>query len=306
MGKPKASRQIKDSPIHGVICADCRDGEAVKRLLNGRKINVAVTSPPYASQRKYDESSGFKPIPPNEYVAWYKDVAAVIWDNLADDGSYFLNIKAHAEDGERSLYVKDLVLAHKREWGWRFVDEFCWRNTANGVPGGWNNRFKNAWEPVFHFAKTSKIKFRPEAVSHASDDVVVYAPNNPKAPSGSGLLGHGAETVEGRARPSNVIEAKAESGQGGHSAPFPVALPEFFIKAFSDPGDVIFDPFLGSGTTMIAAVRTGRSCFGYEVSPGYCDVIVQRAQAATKEQFYLDGDGRTFAEIAASRNLVAQ
>jgi hypothetical protein len=45
-----------------------------------------------------------------------------------------------------------LVIAHKRQWGWRYVDEFCWRKTDNGVPGGWPNRFKNAWEPVQIYA----------------------------------------------------------------------------------------------------------------------------------------------------------
>ena len=66
-----------------------------------------------------------------------------------------------------------------------------------------------------------------------------------------------ADNAEGRhagiARPSNVIEVKSESSQGSHSAPFPRALVEFFLKAFSDPGDVVFDPFMGSGTTMAAA-----------------------------------------------------
>src|SRR5688572_21896147 len=88
---------------------------------------------------------------------------------LKPDGSYFLNIKEHAEDGQRHLYVKDLTLAHVRQWGWRFVDEFCWRKTDNGVPGGWNNRFKNAWEPVFHFCRQQEIKFRPKDVGHVSD-----------------------------------------------------------------------------------------------------------------------------------------
>ena len=57
-----------------------------------------------------------------------------------------------------------------------------------------------------------------------------------------------------------MIEAKTESSQGTHSAPFPRALVEFFVKAYSDPGDLIFDPFLGSGTTMAAAAcaRTHR------------------------------------------------
>ena len=56
---------------------------------------------------------------PDEYVAWYKDVAANIASVLAEDGSYFLNIKEHADEGERNLYVKDLVIAHRREWAWR-------------------------------------------------------------------------------------------------------------------------------------------------------------------------------------------
>jgi site-specific DNA-methyltransferase (adenine-specific) len=313
---------------HGVICSDCRDLAAVRRLLDGRKVNVIVTSPPYASQRAYDEASGFKPIAPDEYVSWYKDVASVLWDVLADDGSYFLNIKEHADQGERNLYVKDLVLAHKRQWGWRFVDEFCWRKTSDGVPGGWGNRFKNAWEPVFHFSKSSTIKFRPEAVSHFSENCFDYSPETEKAASGSGLLGtergrptkrkptRGAQSdagphqnawqttrrngdpMENRrtglARPSNVIEAKVESSQGEHTAPFPVALAEFFIKAFSDPGDVVFDPFLGCGTSLIAAMKHGRSGFGCEISPMYCDVIVERAQKFSGAMFQRDRDGQSF------------
>jgi hypothetical protein len=133
---------------HRLICGDCRDMEVVERLLSGREVNLAITSPPYASQREYDPASGFKPVPPDEYVGWFRDVAAMVETVLAADGSYFLNIKEHAQDGQRSLYVKDLTLAHVRRWGWLLVDEFCWRKTDNGVPGGWPNRFKNAWEPV--------------------------------------------------------------------------------------------------------------------------------------------------------------
>ena len=195
---------------HRLTCGDCRDASVLSPLLAGAQANVVITSPPYASQRTYDETSGFQPIPPADYATWFREVAANIQSVLSPDGSYFLNIKEHAEGGERSLYVKDLVIAHQRQWGWRFVDEFCWRNTANGVPGGWPNRFKNAWEPVFHFTRSERIKFRPEAVSHESEDVVVYSPDNPKAPSGSGLLGCGADKIAGLARPSNVIEVKAE------------------------------------------------------------------------------------------------
>ena len=138
---------------HRLVCGDCRDLAVVTKLLDpekkdARQIQMCITSPPYATQREYDSSSGFRPIPPDEYADWYRDVAANVAAILADDGSYFLNIKEHADEGERSLYVKDLVIAHRRQWGWRFVDEFCWRKTDNGVPGGWGNRFKNAFEPI--------------------------------------------------------------------------------------------------------------------------------------------------------------
>ena len=185
--------------------------------------------------------------------------------------------------------------------GWRFVDEFCWRNTANGVPGGWPNRFKNAWEPVFHFTRSERIKFRPEAVSHESEDVVVYSPDNPKAPSGSGLLGCGADKVAGLARPSNVIEVKAEGGQGDHSAPFPRALVEFFVQAFSDPGDMVFDPFLGSGTSMAAAHVLGRIGCGCEISPAYCDVILRRMSTLTGQEPVLASTGQSFSQAAHER-----
>ncbi len=314
---------------HRLVCGDCRDRNTLDSLFAGSlRANVCITSPPYATQREYDSSSGFKPILPEEYVGWYADVAAGVESVLAPEGSYFLNIKEHADEGERNLYVKDLVIAHRRQWGWRFVDEFCWRKTDNGVPGGWGNRFKNAWEPVFHFARQQQIKFRPESVGHESADCFDYSPNNPKSRSGSGLLGTGARGAaadggrnqgawgrtrsslssdsEGRhsglARPSNVIEVKSESSQGSHSAPFPRALVEFFVLAFTDPGDVVFDPFMGSGTTMAAADVLGRAGYGTELSPSYCDVILRRMLNLTGEMPMLNG-AESFTAVAEARGV---
>ena len=322
---------------HRLLCGDCRDLPVVQELLAGARANVVITSPPYASQRAYDPASGFKPIRPEEYAMWYSAVAANIAAVLADDGSYFLNIKEHAEGGQRSLYVKKLTISHVDQWGWRFVDELCWRKTDDGVPGGWGNRFKNAWEPIHHFCLREKIKFHPKAVGHWSDDCFDYSPNNPQSTSGSGLLGTGprgaaadqgknhdswqttrrnANNLEGRhggiARPSNVIEVKTESSQGSHSAPFPRALVEFFVKAYSDPGDLIFDPFLGSGTTIAAAHLLDRVGCGCEISPAYCDVIVRRLMNLTGETAVLaqtEGPtwgmfvGKPFAEVARMRGV---
>jgi hypothetical protein len=250
--------------------------------MDGARANVALTSPPYASQRAYDKTTEFRPIPPDEYVAWFEQVQAHVRDHLAADGSWFVNIKEHADSGERHLYVKDLAIAHKRKWGWLFVDELCW--VRAGVPGGWPNRFKNAWEPVFHFARQAQIKFRPEAVSHATEHAFDYSPANGKSVSGSGLLGkeHAAGFREGLARPGNVIEVGTGGAKvtGNHPAEYPVGLPRWFLLAYSDVGDVVYEPFAGSGTTLLAAEQTGRLGRGMEISPRYCAVVLERLTTA--------------------------
>ena len=292
---------------HRLLCGDCRDRDSVLRLFEGLKANIVVTSPPYASQREYDPASGFRPVAPEDYIGWYGELAANIESVLAPDGSYFLNIKEHAEDGQRLLYVKELTIAHVLQWGWRFVDELCWRKTDNGVPGGWGNRFKNAWEPIFHFCRQPEIKFRPEAVGHLSDGCFDYSPDTPESNSGSGLLGQHEDRHTGIARPSNVIEAKTESSQGSHSAPFPRVIPEFFIKAFTDPGDAVFDPFLGSGTTMAAAALLERNGYGIEISPAYCDVIIRRMQNLVPDTPVILADtNHTFEEVAAARGVAPE
>lgn len=301
---------------HRVMCGDCRDPRDVEQLLRGDRINLAVTSPPYAEQREYDASSGFRPIPPDEYVEWYAPVAANIAAHLATDGSYFCNIKPAAEGLDTSLYVFDLVIAHVRNWGWHFATEFCWER--NGIPKWVTRRFKNQFEPVYQFAR-SEWKMRPDAVRHESASV-------PKARGkGAGntswakhqgnesihMSGHQGEVgfewfgdnVEaGLAYPGNRLPTFASTHEAlGHAAAFPVGLPEFFVKAYTDKGDTVFDPFMGSGSTLMAAERTGRAGRGTELSPFYCDVIVKRWQAFTGKQATLEGDGRAFDEIASER-----
>jgi hypothetical protein len=184
---------------------------------------------------------------------------------------------------------------------------------------------------VFHFCRQPQIKFRPKRVGHESEDCFDYSPNNPKSTSGSGLLGTGprgaaadggrnqdawqrshknlsaATNPEGRytgiARPSNVIEVKSESAQGSHSAPFPRALVEFFLLAYSDPGDLVFDPFLGSGTTMAAAHVLDRAGCGCEISPAYCDVVLRRMLNLASETAVLAETGEAFPAVAAARGV---
>jgi DNA modification methylase len=265
---------------HRLICGDCRDFDVIERLMDGVRVNLAFTSPPYASQRTYDESSGFTPIPPDGYVDWFEEIQANVRAVLASDGSWFVNIKEHCEDGQRHLYVKDLTIAHVRRWGWRFVDELCWVDASNGFPGSFPNRFKDAWEPVFHFAASAPIRFNPLANGHVSEDVLRYSPDAHMDMREGGYAPAGARNYgAGLARPSNVIKIPA-GGDGTHSAAFPVALPAWFIRAYTDPTDAVLDPFAGSGTTLLAAHQEQRIGYGCEISPAYCDLICRRLQEA--------------------------
>jgi DNA modification methylase len=89
----------------------------------------------------------------------------------------------------------------------------------------------------------------------------------------------------------------------GHGTQKPVECMRRPIVNNSSPGQAVYDPFLGSGTTIIAAETEGRSCLGLEIDPAYCDVIVKRWQEFTGKAATLEGDGRTFAEVAAERKL---
>jgi site-specific DNA-methyltransferase (adenine-specific) len=270
---------------HRLLIGDCRKPEDMARLCGGDKINVAFTSPPYASQRKYDESSGFKPIKPDEYVAWWEAVQSNVRKHLADDGSFFVNIKPHCEDGERVLYVFDLVLKMRRGWGWRFVEEYIWKHS--GIPKVPAGRFKNQFEPIYQFA-SAVPKFNPDSVMIESDRSFRAAGRKrvSEAQGGRDSL-EGVDYASGLAYPSNVVAVNVESHGGehsNHSAAFPLALPSFFIRAFSDEGDLILDPFLGSGTTMIAAENHSRRAAGCEISAQYAGVILQRYSDAFPDQ----------------------
>jgi DNA modification methylase len=270
---------------HRLMCGDSRDPVQVAALLDGAEINLGFTSPPYADRRKYDEDSGFKPIPPDDYVEWFRPIADTVKTHLAENGSWFVNIKASVEpSGDSSeLYVLDLVLAHARDWGWNFATEFCWERI--GVPKSVTRRFKNQFEPVYQFAQ-GQWKMRPDAVRHESS-LAIERDGSGRSPNDEDTQGaHGDVFTdrrgEGMAYPGNRIPTFAGSHEAtGHAAAFPVGLPQFFIMAYTDEGDNVYDPFTGSGSTILAANNTGRTGYGMELSPAYCDIICNRWQRHT-------------------------
>ena len=121
-----------------------------------------------------------------------------------------------------------------------------------------------------------------------------------------GSVGHRSNreaSLQPKKIPDSVVRVMRHKGNGlGHPAPFPVALPSEMLTAFSDPSEVAYEPFCGSGTSIIAAEQHGRRCMAMEISTAYCDVALKRWSKFTGRAAVLADDGRTFEEVAAARS----
>jgi len=196
---------------------------------------------------------------------------------------YCLNIKERVVDGERHTYVIELILK-MREQGWLWTEEFMWHK-KNSYPGKWPNRFRDNWERLIQFNKDKKFHMYQEAVmvpvgDWAKDRLAKLSETDKtrdESKVGSGF-GKNVSNWLGRnlVYPTNVIHMATECSNRNHSATFPVELPEWFIKLFTQPGEIVLDPFMGSGTTALAAIRLGRYFVGMDISKEYIELARQR------------------------------
>ena len=258
---------------HRIICGDCRDAEAVKRLFDGKKAQIAFTSPPYAMQRANIGANDYGGIPEDEYVDWWEAVQANTHEMLVDGGSFFVNIKPNSSEGERVLYVMDLVLAMKRRWGWSYIDEHIWRR--HSVPGAFKRRLKNGFEPIHEFAKAGEGNvFEPKRMGTKSDAVMVAGNEAEIMLTTGAYFNVSHETEEGIALPENIFHAFGVRSVA-HSAQYPVDVPYRFMMIYSNPKQIIYDPFLGSGTNIHAAEKAHRLSYGVELLPQHMAIICE-------------------------------
>lgn len=259
-----------------ILLGDCLE---VLSALTEESFDLIFTSPPYAERRK----KAYGGIPEEQYVEWFLPIAQELYRVLKPTGSFFLNIKPHTKDGERSLYVFDLVKAIKQNVGFRFVDELCW--IKNPFPGELKGRFKNAFEPVYHFTKSAKIKMNPLACGTEIKPESIarsYRKQCGAPKNGSGMTGMNTTNIRHLklSRPSNVIIAHNVSNQFSdkqhHPATFPEKLVEFFVKSFTDEGDNVLDPFAGSGTVGLVCQKLNRNFTLIEKEPRFVELIDKR------------------------------
>jgi len=275
---------------HDLYLGDC---EEVLRQITDNSVDLIFTSPPYADQRK----NTYGGIIPDDYVDWFLPKSEQMLRVLKPTGTLILNIKEKVVKGERSTYIMELILAMRKQ-GWLWTEEFIWHK-KNCYPGKWPNRFRDSWERLLQFNKNKKFNMYQEEVMVPMGDWAKTRLKNlsetdktrDESKVGSGFGKNISNWLtRDKAYPTNVLHLATECNNKNHSAAFPEGLPEWFIKLFTETGDTVLDPFMGSGTTNIVANRMRRNSIGVELLPEYYEMV--RAQISPVELYLFEGKAK--------------
>jgi DNA modification methylase len=281
------------TPLGAALVGDSLN--LLKALPDG-SVNLVVTSPPYALHFKKKYGNADK----HQYVDWFLPFAQEIRRVLTDDGSFILNIGGSYNKGvpTKSLYHFHLVIQLVETIGFHLAQDCFWYNPAKmPMPAEWVTvrriRIKDSVEYVWWFGKTEWPKASNRNVlKKYSDDMIRLSERlriATQRPSGHVIKESFKDISANGAIPSNVVEEYPEdmlkmgnnaandkytlkckeAGITIHPARFPAALPEFFVKLTTEPGDLVIDPFAGSNTTGAVCESLGRRWLSFELDSDY-------------------------------------
>lgn len=263
---------------HRLLCGDSTKAEDVKRLMGGKRVGLCFTSPPYGQQRDYGETA-------KELVKDWFGLMKGVFAHLpmSANGQVLVNLGLIHRDNEWVPYWEPWI-AWMAEQGWKRFGWYVW-DQGSGLPGDWNGRFAPSHEWVFHFnkkairpgkfiaKKADSIECRKDALAMRKKDGTVGKRSSPAA------------SLQPTKVPDSVIRITRDMANGiarqNHPAIFPVAFPSFIIQSWMND---VYEPFAGSGSTLIATHQHNRRCYGIEIEPKYCDVIIERWQNFTGQK----------------------
>jgi DNA modification methylase len=265
---------------HYLLCGDSTKAEDVDAVLDGAKIDCTFTSPPYGVGIDYGE---YEDSIENLRVT-LPALASLVFANTAPHGLFVVN----------------------------FGDIAGGRRVIRNAPEPCEYPMAVEYWPIFSAAGWLLFTRRIWAKPHAR----VAAPWTAKSARAATDFEHlwtwkkpGAASKVGRSKlsPLGVWDTSkgdgVDIGKGTHGAGMPVELVRRSLDAHSLPGDVIFEPFCGTGTTLVGAEILGRRCYAIEISPAYCDVIVKRWEEFTGKKAKLAENGETFEQTAKRRKV---
>lgn len=263
---------------HRLICGDSTSPQAVDRLLDGSKVRLAFTSPPYDNQREYEEGTF-------NWLALACGFSDRVFDVMAEDSDFIINLGLQHSDGAVDAYWQPW-LDHCASVGHKLFGWYVW-DKGSGFPGEWNGRLAPAHEWIFHFHNGGQSANKWVATSGesakrgTSGKRFRQKDGSLKEVASPNTIGQSVKV------PDSVIRVGREMARGIHTESHPAVfcpeLPEFVIKTWSDSSDNVLEPFAGSGTTLVACQNLNRKCYAIEISENYCAVILERMSTAFPE-----------------------
>lgn len=252
---------------HRLMCGDSTDPEPVGKLITN-KVELCFTSPPYAEQREYNGGKELS----TEHLAKFISTAS-------DKVNYFaVNLGYSRKDGEVDQYWNDYIHEAKSS-GLKFLSWNIWNRSGFGYTiGQATAMFTIDHEWIFVFGKEKKDlnKTVENKQSGTSKKGTIRQKDGKTTPVFTSTNTH---RQIGTVLTNDV--ARYIGDEHKHPAMFPVELVEKYVNAMTNPKDYIYEPFGGSGTTMIACEKTNRKCFMMELDPHYVDVIIARWEKFT-------------------------
>jgi site-specific DNA-methyltransferase (adenine-specific) len=234
-----------------IYCDDIVKTEAI----DPNSVDLIVTSPPYDVDIKYESYDDS--IPYDKYLEFTRNWLNKCYDLARNDGRFCLNIPLDKNKGGQQSVCADITTIAK-EVGWKYHATIIWNEQ--------NISRRTAWGSWMSASA-------PFVIAPVEVIVVLYKKEWKKTHNGKSDITRD-EFIEWT---NAVWNFSGESRTKiGHPSPFPIELPKRCIKLFSFVGDTVLDPFLGSGTTLIACLETNRAGIGMEINRDYCELAVKR------------------------------
>lgn len=263
------------------------DGSSGIMMLEDKSIKLLYGSPPYPNAvRNYGVWRS------NEYLDRISPFIEAAKLKLMDDGFLVINVKANRDLGSatknttRSLVVEKLAILLAEKWGFYCVDIEIWLK-ENPVSTGLRVACQDAYEQILWFSKSDKWKINIDDIRRPYAESTFRHYRNIEYNPRSNGLSYVRKTKKiypnaMGALPINVIKGPVSSKVSNHQAVQPSYIAEKYIKAVTEIGDIVVDPWMGSGTTGVTAISLGRRFIGFDIMQDYVDIAERNLKSAVK------------------------
>lgn len=248
--------------LNKIYNGDCL---GIMKTMEDNSIDLTVTSPPYADMRKYTGEGTWN-------YEIFKSVAQELYRITKEGGVVVWNVNDKTEKGSETGDSFRQAL-YFMECGFNLNDTMCWLK-SNSMPQVSQPRYNQCFEYMFVFSKGKPKTFNPimipcKCAGQSYDSTC-------KNMGGENGRTEKHFKINKEKVDNNIWEFAVAQNKTEHPAVFPLELPLRHIKSWTNEGDIVFDPFMGSGTTAIAALKLNRNYIGAEISKEYCKIAEEQ------------------------------